>query len=355
MTTNDPDAVVEATVMRYRRELDRYRKFAQHVGETLLRALPQRGVPSTVQWRAKQPESLRGKLQRNQELILSTDRENILANVRDLAAVRVCTYRHADRLRALEALDELFGIVPGSVDNKDSTRVLRTDHSRWYRATHLQIGIRPENMVPELENLSDDTCEVQISSLLEHSWNEIEHDIGYKPVVKPPPNVRELLNALGRWRQAGDRIIDQLMRADSEFRASLDDLSIMDYEDFVADASARLRDPTGALRLDDDEDALVALHQVLVKAGLTRSGQVWHGARPERYVVAEPMVRMLNDQLARDAGGRAPAAAPLLVSTSPADRLLVVILSAVAPRLATLQDGHYSVLAAAYLALESGP
>ncbi len=355
--THDPDAVVETTVMRYRRELDRYRKFAQHVGETMMRALPQAGVPATVQWRAKRPESLRGKLYRNQKLVLSTDREQILPSIGDLAAVRICTYRHADRPRALETIDRLFTVVPGSVDDKDESRERRSDHSRWYRATHLQIGIRPENMVPELENLSDDTCEVQISSLLEHSWNEIEHDIGYKPVVKPPVNVRELLNDLGRWRQNGDRIIDQLMRADREFRASLDERSIVDYEDFVADGSARLREPTGALRLDAGEDALGHLHRSLIKAGLTRSGQVWCNARPERYVVAEPLIRMINRQLERDNETRDLGAlgALLLVSGSPADRLLLVLLSAVADDLVAIQDDHYSVIAAAYLALDSDP
>lgn len=354
--TRDPDAVVQATVMRYRRELDRYRKFAQHVGESLLRALPQRGVPATVQWRAKQPESLRGKLYRRQEL-LSKDGEQILPGIGDLAAVRICTYRHADRSRALDTIDELFTVAPGSVDHKDSLREQRTDHSRWYRATHLQIAIRPENMVPELENLSDDSCEVQISSLLEHSWNEIEHDIGYKPAVKPPPKVRELLNDLGRWREKGDRIIDQLMREDLEFRASLDEKSIVDYHDFVADATARLREPTGELLLDPDDSALADLHRALVEAGLTKSREVWRDARPEHYTMAEPVIRMINRQVERDNEicDLRTLGALLLVSKYPADRLLLAILPAVAESLLAIENGRYATIASAYLSLGGQP
>src|SRR6266568_3946204 len=112
----DTTAIVDTAVVRYRRELDRYRKFALHVGETLQVALRGRGILATVQWRAKHPESLRGKLYRSPGLMTFASAEQALASVQDFAAVRICTYRHVDRTRTLDVVDELFAIVPGSVD-----------------------------------------------------------------------------------------------------------------------------------------------------------------------------------------------------------------------------------------------
>jgi ppGpp synthetase/RelA/SpoT-type nucleotidyltranferase len=350
----DTTAMVDTVVKRYRRELDRYRKFALHVGETLQVALRGQGILATVQWRAKHPESLRGKLYRSRSLRAFASADEALASVHDMAAVRICTYRHADRSRALAVVDELFAVVPGSVDDKDGERSQRTDYSQWYRATHLQLGIRPERVTPELENLVGDTCEIQVSSLLQHSWNEVEHDIGYKPTVKPPPNVTELLDKLGRWRETGDQIIDDLMRADAEFRQSLAQRSIVEYADFFTDASARLREPNGRLRLDSGDEAIVALHQALIRAGATQAGHLWDRAHPEWYVVPEPTIRAVNARLAQDNETQdlLSFGALLLVSEAPADRLLVALLPAVADRLATLQDGHYAAIAMAYLAID---
>lgn len=347
---SDVATIVDSAVTRYRRELDRYRKFALHVGETLQVSMRTRGILATVQWRAKHPESLRGKLCRSSRLGTFRTADDALESVLDLAAVRVCTYRHTDRARALDVAGELFAVAPGSIDVKDDSRRQRSDYSKWYRATHMQLGIRTERVTPELENLVGDTCEVQISSPLQHSWNEVEHDIGYKPSADPSSEVTGLLDKLGQWCQEGDELIDKLMHAHERFSQSIQQRSITEYSDFFADAEARLRQHS---RLDAADEELIALHEAIVRSGLTLSGHLWDQARPELYVLAESLITPINERLLRNEETRdlLSFGSLILVAQSPSDRLFVALLPAIAERLANLADQRHAIVARAYLDL----
>jgi ppGpp synthetase/RelA/SpoT-type nucleotidyltranferase len=54
---------------------------------------------------------------------------------------------------------------------------------RFYRATHCQVALKAEDLVEPFDNLEGITCEIQVCSLLAHVWNELEHDLVYKPTT----------------------------------------------------------------------------------------------------------------------------------------------------------------------------
>jgi ppGpp synthetase/RelA/SpoT-type nucleotidyltranferase len=338
--------VIDEAVQRYEEQQDRYRKLVEHVGESLQQELSKRGILSTVQWRAKSPQSLRRKLHKREFLLSMESPADALAAVRDLAAVRVCTYRDADRANALEAVRELFIIDPGSVIVKDTDRAQRSDTSRWYRATHLQLSLDPGKLTEQLYNARSDTCELQICSLLQHAFNEVEHDIAYKPVVRPPARVVELLHRFGEWRETGDRLIDEILEADEEFRKSLLERVIDDYDAFVADVADRLP-------IDVEDDKLPDLHLALVSVGISHSRDLWGGVRLEDFYVADELIREICralEQAHRILGPR--GFAPLLMDiNSTADRLLVALLPKFGTALSRSTVSRLTTISNAYLAL----
>jgi hypothetical protein len=80
----------------------------------------------------------------------------------------------------------------------------------------MQIRLKNADLTGNSANLADDHCELQITSMLAHVWNEIEHDIVYKG-DRSTLSTDEVsaLESLGLLTKTGDNIIVNLMNANS--------------------------------------------------------------------------------------------------------------------------------------------
>jgi len=117
------------------------------------------------------------------------------------------------------------------IDPKDK---LEPAAGHFYRATHCQVHLPENDLVGNYENLRGASCEIQICSMMAHVWNEIEHDIGYKPEGEGPSDAeRGLLEALGHLTRAGDAAITRLLAANiARMEEQTGDFA--DVHDFVA-------------------------------------------------------------------------------------------------------------------------
>jgi ppGpp synthetase/RelA/SpoT-type nucleotidyltranferase len=226
------DATIEAAVNRYRRETDRYAKLVELVASACREIVRDNAIPATVQSRVKDPERLRSKLRRYREDYESVD--DIFTRLKDFAGVRIATYVESDRERVAAEVVKRFE-SPGG---RDVVPVVKDSDltGYFYRATHCQVALLAEDLGPGYENLRGDSCEIQICSLLAHVWNEIEHDMGYKPVSGDlSVGERRTLDALGNLTRAGDTTIVTLLEA-TDARLAANEGEFKDTWDFVARA-----------------------------------------------------------------------------------------------------------------------
>src|SRR5262249_49743103 len=159
------------------------------------------------------PTSLEGKLRR---FAVSGRKhlpnvQSVFDEVRDLAAVRIATYeqRHEDQVAHLvcKRFEGLKGATPIS-DRKNKNL---TENNNFYRATHFDEFLPESDVIGTYVNVSDTPCEVQICSMMAHVWNEIEHDLGYKPLTGSlSEQERSLLVSLGFAVRQGDITIGNL-------------------------------------------------------------------------------------------------------------------------------------------------
>ncbi|GAH41709.1 unnamed protein product, partial [marine sediment metagenome] len=87
------------------------------------------------------------------------------------------------------------------------------------------------------ENLEGLTCEIQVCSMLAHVWNEIEHDLQYKPTTGELSGREvESLQILGNLTLSGDVVVKQLFDSNAERLAQHADAAarFQDVYDFVA-------------------------------------------------------------------------------------------------------------------------
>ena len=231
------DKVINEAVERYDRERDRYLKLASRVADLCRTAVVENNaIRAQVTSRTKTVRSLEGKLRRfnrrSDKSFASAD--EVFAQIGDFAGVRIATYRPEDEARVAKVVDEVFCGADGGAVEVDLKDKLAPAAGQFYRATHCQVHLSENELHGNYENLRGASCEVQICSMMAHVWNEIEHDIGYKPEGEGPSDAElGLLETLGHLTRAGDAAITRLLAANIA-RMTVQTGDFADVHDFAA-------------------------------------------------------------------------------------------------------------------------
>ena len=284
------EQIISGAVARYDRERDRYIKLAARIAD-LCRSniVESNAIRAQITSRTKTVRSFEGKLRRfakrsdkNFESI-----DDVFSQIGDFAGVRVATYRTEDEPQVASAIEKLFVGGDGGTVEIDLKDKLNPPEAQFYRATHCQVFLPEDELVGDYLNLRGASCEVQICSMMAHVWNEIEHDIGYKPEGGGPGDAEKgLLAVLGHLTRSGDATITQLLAANSiRMREQTGDFD--DVHDFVA----RLRPyfPDADLSVNAgptfDEALLLGLSSVeKIEQGL--GSDALNAVQAERRIVA---------------------------------------------------------------------
>jgi ppGpp synthetase/RelA/SpoT-type nucleotidyltranferase len=163
----------------------------------LLSAEPELKIHS-VTVRVKSVESLAGKLGRPDRTYES------LWDVTDLLGLRVITYFEDDVDRVGRILEAKW-----PVDFANSVDKRKRDQASAFGYSSLHYVCALGEPLPAKAR-----CEIQVRTLLEHAWAEIEHDLGYKAEARMPKHVERRLV----------RLAGLLEMADQEFSRIRDDL-----------------------------------------------------------------------------------------------------------------------------------
>ena len=175
---------------RYRKRFPQYKSRAELVEKFLSDALRDRKIDiHKIEARAKTPESVHLKLLRKKY-------RRPESQLTDKVGARIITYYATDVDKIVAVLrDELRIDRRKSVDKR---RTLGT-RSFGYSSVHLIATLNDRNLKkPEYAPLSRLRFELQIRSILEHAWAEIEHEVVFKSGVVYPEEIdREFASVAG--------------------------------------------------------------------------------------------------------------------------------------------------------------
>ena len=151
--------------------------------------------------RAKTVESVRGKLLRKSYRRPRTQ-------LTDTLGVRVILYHAREVDDVAELLRKKMQVREAASSDKRLALGLR---EFGYRSYHL-VGALPKAVTaaPELWSLRGRTFEVQVRSLLEHVWAEIEHDVVYKSGANWPPEIKRRFASIAAVLELLEHEFDQL-------------------------------------------------------------------------------------------------------------------------------------------------
>lgn len=169
---------------------DRFVSAAEFARKEIERIARETGaLVHVVSGRAKTLESLRGKFRRKRY-------KNPARKLTDLIGVRIITY-YGDEVDAV-ASHLRKELIINSTDSVDKRLGLGL-RQFGYRSVHLIARLKPGASLNEDRRfLQKHWFEIQVRSILEHAWAEIEHEIVYKSgVTQPKSTLRRFASIAG--------------------------------------------------------------------------------------------------------------------------------------------------------------
>ncbi|WP_309572743.1 GTP pyrophosphokinase family protein [Deinococcus sp.] len=157
--------------------------------------------------RVKRPLSLADKLLRKPGQYRTLD------EITDLVAVRVITYFESDVATVSRLVEATFDVDWEHSIDKSKMH----DPDRFgYMGVHYVVRPRPEQGA-----VAGRLFEIQIRSILQHAWAEIEHDLGYKNREAVPREVRRRFYRLAGLLEMADEEFMALHRLSTDYAATL--------------------------------------------------------------------------------------------------------------------------------------
>lgn len=200
------------------RHQSKYHDFAKLVGELVISILEvNKIIAQSITWREKSPKSLAEKIVRE-----GKSYNNPLDEVTDLAGVRIITYFVSDVDKILPLIQREFIVDKDkSIDKRKSTN----PSIFGYASVHLIVKLsESRTKLPEYAAFKDLNCEIQLRTVLQHAWAEIEHDIIYKSSEDIPFELRRRFASLAGLLEVADREFESLKKDEVETRKKIKDI-----------------------------------------------------------------------------------------------------------------------------------
>jgi putative GTP pyrophosphokinase len=179
-----------------------YHNFRERVINLLTDLLSvQEIVTHQISSRTKSIESLSKKIDGKGDKYKSID------DITDIIGIRIITYMDSD-VDAIAKLIENEFII--DIENSIDKRKLKADQF-GYRSLHLVASLNKSRCdLKEYKKYNGIKCEIQIRSILQHAWAEIEHDLGYKGEVAIPEQYKRTFNRLSALLETAGVEFDRL-------------------------------------------------------------------------------------------------------------------------------------------------
>lgn len=220
------DSEVDQLVVEYQENLEIVKRFLAQVQVAIESTSALEPLIHSLKARLKDPEHLREKLLRKRAEHLASgeafpvNKENLFETINDLAGIRILhlfTRQIGDidpLLRDLfseqkyELLEGPFARTWDDESREYFTGIgIRTEVSpTLYTSVHYVIGSASRTAM---------TCEIQVRTLMEEVWGEVDHAINY-PVPTKQLSSREQIKVLARVTSSASRLVDSIFLTHGE-------------------------------------------------------------------------------------------------------------------------------------------
>ena len=211
------DTHAQELLAQYESLLPVYTQMADIIPEKLKGFFNDAGIiVAAVEHRVKARESLAGKLK------LKGGKYRDIFDITDLVGIRVITFYIDDVDKVASVLERLFDIDwENSIDKRKAHEI----DSFGYLSLHYICSI-PESAYtdPEHPEVNKIRFEVQMRTVLQHAWANMNHDTGYKSGVEIPRVYMRDMSRLAGMLEMVDDEFSRIRRELTDYRRNVQNL-----------------------------------------------------------------------------------------------------------------------------------
>lgn len=146
---------------------------------------------------------------------------NTVDEITDIIGIRIITYLESDINPVAELIEKEFLKDEGNSIDK---RKLQADRF-GYKSLHVVVGLNDDRTnLKEYKRYKNLKCEIQIRSILQHAWAEIEHDLGYKGEISIPDEYKRSFNRISALLETADIDFNRLKFELEEYEKGVSEL-----------------------------------------------------------------------------------------------------------------------------------
>lgn len=182
----------------------------------------------SIRGRIKDPTHLRAKLKRKLKEAKGAGRsfkitpQNLLTKINDLAGIRIL-HLHTRQINEINlALIKIFRELKYRLVEKPFARTWDDESRQFFKKCGIRTQKSPSmytsvHYVVESASRTKITCEIQVRTLMEEVWGEVDHIINY-PVPTTNIPCREQIKVLARMTSSATRLVDSIFLSAADSR-----------------------------------------------------------------------------------------------------------------------------------------
>jgi len=210
-------AQVKNAVDWYDNNREKYKKLSVMVKDIIKEMLINKEIYyHSIASRAKKIKSFERKAKREKY-------NDPINQISDLAGIRIITLFEKDVYEISDLIKEKF--IIDYKNSEDKADLLEAD-KMGYKSVHY-IGTLTDELVgsKKYEQFKDLRFEIQIRSILQHAWAEIEHDRNYKLKGNLPKHLQRRFYALSGMLEMADREFNLLAKEVDEYKEKVKEIT----------------------------------------------------------------------------------------------------------------------------------
>lgn len=170
---------------------------------------------NSISQRVKDRASLSEKIDRK------SGKYSKLEDITDISGVRIITYYSEDVDRVANIIETEFDV---DHDNSIDKRKALEPDKFGYCSVHYVVKMSPSRLaLREYQGYQGLICEIQIRSVLQHAWAEIEHDTGYKSEKPIPRELRRSFSRIAGLLEIADKEFDNIRRELAQYKKTAEE------------------------------------------------------------------------------------------------------------------------------------
>jgi len=194
----------KAAIEQYRNIRPLYEAYCNILKMILTKCIEQKKIKyHSIEARAKDIDKFGEKASQVSEINANEPKyQNPIAEITDMAGARIITFFPITINDIDKVIYEEFDVI----EKSDKNDLLEKEDKFGYQSIHYLVKLRDDRIkLPEYQNCNKLIAEIQVRTILQHAWAEIEHDIEYKTSITIPKTIKRRFLALAGLLEIADR------------------------------------------------------------------------------------------------------------------------------------------------------